>query len=331
MRLAIIGTGNWGRNHARVFAELIGEADVVACDLDADRLKALQDCHPGIHTVTDPGLVLADQGVAAVVIASPAVTHFTLARQALEAGKHVLVEKPLALALDEAAKLIALADRENKILMVDHLLEYHPAVEEMDLLIREGRLGEIYYLYSQRINLGVVRTEENALWSLGPHDISAFLFILEQEPVRVSARGGAYLQQGVEDVVFLDLEFADGVRAHAHLSWLDPQKVRRITVVGSKKMMVFDDMAEEKLQVFDRYATPVDKGFQVHRGDGRVISVPPEEPLRKMATHFLDCIKSNTTPRSDGRGGLRVLRVLAAAQRSLEEGGRPVELEVLDG
>lgn len=329
MKVAIVGTGNWGKNHVRVFAELLGAANVIACDLDRGRLKAVQERHPDVQVTTDLEPILADEKVKAVVIATPAATHFSLAKQALEADKHVLVEKPLALELAEAQSLIELAAARDRRLMVDHLLEYHPAVERLKELVQEGELGQIYYLYSERLNLGVIRTEENALWSLGPHDISIFLYLLGEEPLRVSAHGGAYLQraQGIEDTVFLDLEFADGVLAHAHLSWLDPQKVRRVVLVGSRRMAIFDDMAQERLRIYDKGAERDDGGLRLRAGDARTIELPPEEPLRRMAEHFLRSIEGNTAPRSDGRDGLRVLRVLAAAQRSLEEGGRPVEPE----
>ena len=331
MKVAIVGTGNWGKNHVRVLAELLGEANVIACDLDRGRLKAIQERHPNVQVAPNLEPVLADQGVAAVVIATPAATHFSLAKQALEAGKHVLVEKPLALELAEAQSLIEFARARDRKLMVDHLLEYHPAVERLKELVQEGELGEIYYLYSQRLNLGVIRTEENALWSLGPHDISVFLYLLGKEPLRVSAHGGAYLQraQGIKDVVFLDLEFADGVLAHAHLSWLDPQKVRRVVLVGSRRMAIFDDMARERLRIYDKGVEWDDGGLRLRAGGARPIELPTEEPLRRMAEHFLRSIEGDAAPRSDGRDGLRVLQVLAAAQRSLEEGGRTVALAEL--
>lgn len=329
MRVAIIGTGNWGRNHVRVFAELLGAANVIACDLDRRRLQTLQEHHPDVQVTSNLELVMADQGVEATVIATPAATHFSLAKQALEAGKHVLVEKPMALKLDEAERLIELADREDRKLMVDHLLEYHPAVEKLKELVWEGELGQIYHLYSERLNLGVIRTEENALWSLGPHDISAFLYLLGKEPLRVSAHGGVYLQraQGIEDVVFLDLEFADGVLAHAHLSWLGPQKVRKVVLVGSRRMAVFNDASQERLKIYDKGAERDDGGFRLRVGGIRMIELPAEEPLQRMARHFLNSIENDAIPRSDGQDGLRVLRVLTAAQRSLEEGGKPIELE----
>lgn len=328
MKVAIVGAGNWGKNLVRVFCEALGEESVTVCDLDRERLQAIKERHLQVLLNKDLGAVLADRGVEAVVIATPAVTHFELAKRALSAGKHVLVEKPLAMEISQAEALIELAEQVDRRLMVDHLLEYHPAVEELKRLIQEGEFGRIYCLYSQRLNLGVVRAEENALWSLGPHDISVFLYLLGQEPLRVSAHGGSYLQREIEDLVFLSLEFPQGVMAHAHLSWLDPYKIRKITVVGSKKMMVFDDTAQDKLLLFDRRADQVEGGFQLHTRETHAIELKSEEePLKRMATHFLESIQNNIRPRSDGQDGLRVLRVLTAAQRSLEGGGRPVSLE----
>jgi predicted dehydrogenase len=327
MKVAVIGAGNWGQHLVRNFCALLGEGDVLVSDLDEGRLKEAKEHHPGIAVTQDLDGLLTDGGLDAVVVATPSATHFALAKQALLAGKHVLVEKPISLRLNEAEELIELADRQGRRLMVDHLLEYHPAVEDMKRRVDSGELGEIYYFYSQRLNLGVVRTEENALWSLGPHDISVFLYLLKQEPLRVTAHGGVYLQRGIEDVVFLDLEFPDGVIAHAHLSWLDPQKVRRITIVGSKRMIIFDDTAQEKLTLFDRRVEWRGGGFRLHAGEAHAIELKSEEPLNRMTGHFLESIKNSITPRSDGRDGLRVLRVLAAAQRSLEGRGRPVMVE----
>lgn len=331
MRIGIVGAGNWGRNLVRVFCDLLGEESVIVCDVERKRLQTIGERHPGVALTEDLEALMADRRVEAVAIATPAVTHFELARQALISGRHVLVEKPLAMELAQAEELIALAEREDRRLMVDHLLEYHPAVETLKRLVDEGELGELLYLYSRRLNLGVIRTEENALWSLGPHDISVFLYLLGREPLRVSARGGAYLQreEAIEDVVFLDLEFAGGIRAHTHLSWLDPQKVRQLVLVGSRRMAVFDDaaQAQEKLKLYDYSAARGEGGWQARLASGRTIVLSPEEPLRLMARHFLDSIGRGFMPRSDGRDGLRVLRVLAAAQRSLEEGGRPIEVE----
>lgn len=334
MRVGIAGAGNWGRHLVRNFCEILGEENVLVSDIDEGRRKEAKERHPGITVTRDFECLLMDKGIEAVVIATPATTHFELAKKALLAGKHVLVEKPIALDLAEAVELVKLAEETDRTLMVDHLLEYHPAVEEMKRRIDAGELGEVYYLYSQRLNLGVVRTEENALWSLGPHDISVMLYLLGEEPVRVSAHGGVYLQreEGIDDVVFLSLEFNNGVRAHSHLSWLDPYKVRKITVIGSQKMMVFDDMEEkDKLKIFDSGVEKAGKnGFRLRRGEVHSPNIKPLEPLKAMCLHFLECITQGEKPRSDGYDGLRVLKVLDAAQRSLDGGGRPTIIANLE-
>jgi predicted dehydrogenase len=327
-KLALVGTGNWGKNLVRNFCELLGAQNVTVCDTDEKTLETIGTKHPGVKTTADFERLVSDEAIQALVIATPAITHFQLAKRALQKGKHVLVEKPIAMEISQAIELINLAEKQSRVLMVDHLLEYHPAVEQMRQRIDSGELGQIYYAYGQRVNLGVVRTEENALWSLGPHDISVLLYLLGQEPKRVSAHGGIYLQKEkhIEDVVFLDLEFTDNLRAHSHLSWLDPHKIRKMTIVGDRAMMVFDDMeSRNKLQIFDKGAQLTNQGgFHVRFGDVYMPNVELAEPLRKMCTHFLDCVAAGKQPRSNGYDGLRVLKVLDAAQRSLESGGKPM-------
>ena len=238
----------------------------------------------------------------------------------------------MALCVDDAKELVNFADCVGRTLMVGHLFQYHPAVEMLRGLVRNGELGEIYYIYSQRLNLGIVRSDENALWSFGPHDVSIVLHLLEQEPDTVSARGVGYLQPGIEDVVFVNLHFADGKMAQLQLSWLDPHKVRKMTIVGSKKMVVFDDVeSAEKVKIYDKAAEREDyesygEAITLRFGDVLIPHVSPVEPLRLECQHFADCIVNGTSPRSDGRDGLRVVRVLDAAQRSLEQQGVPVSL-----
>lgn len=327
--VAVIGAGNWGKNLVRVFCELLGEKHVVVCDLAWEKLLAIEGRHPGVGITEDLGTVLRDPEVEALVLATPAATHFELAKEALLAGKHLLVEKPLALELAQAKTLIALAQQEGRVLMVDHLLEYHPAVETLKGLLEEGELGQAFCLHSQRLNLGLIRDKEDALLSLGPHDVAVFLYLLGQEPVTVSARGRVCLQRdrGIADFVFLDLEFPDGVMGHAHLSWLDPQKVRRVVVVGSRRMAVFDDTVREKLKLYDYSASYAESGWETRLGAACAIELSPEEPLRRMAQHFVQSVNEGTAPRSDGWDGFRVLRVLAAARCSMDRGGYPVELE----
>nr|BAL55174.1 oxidoreductase, Gfo/Idh/MocA family/transferase hexapeptide repeat protein [uncultured Acetothermia bacterium]BAL60215.1 oxidoreductase Gfo/Idh/MocA family/transferase hexapeptide repeat protein [Candidatus Acetothermum autotrophicum] len=323
-KLAIVGVGNWGKNLLRNFCALLGEERVVACDADPQRLQGARAQHPSIHTVSDFAALLDDAHVDAVVIATPVVTHYELARRALLAGKHVFVEKPIALRSQEAQELIELAERNKRVLMVDHLLEYHPAVERLKQLVQSGDLGEIFCLYSQRLNLGVIRTEENALWSLAPHDISVMLYLLEQEPVRVHAHGACYLQKEIEDMVFVTLEFSKNILGHVHASWLDPQKIRKLVVIGSKKMAIFDDTAQHKLVLLNKTVVRADHGFVLRDEGASSIDFEDREPLQIACEHFLQCIERGEQPRSDGHDGLRVLRVLEAAQRSLDSEGAAV-------
>lgn len=331
MKIAILGSGDWGKNLVRNFYQILGDKNIVVCDLEPDKLLVIEKQYPGIETMTDFKLLLKRSDIDAIVIATPAPTHFRLARQFLLLGKHILVEKPIALKAKEAKELISLSKKKRKILMVDHLLKYHPVITEMKKRIEEGELGDIYYLYSQRLNLGVVRIEENALWSLGPHDISVFLYLIGKQPMSVSAKGGIYLQKekGIEDVVTFNLDFNGGVKAYSHFSWLDPHKVRKITVVGSKKMFVFDDMeATDKYKIFDKGTIKKYNGlvFDVRYGDIVFPRIKFEEPLKLMCRHFIDCVKNNKQPLTNGNEGLQVVQILEAAQKSLKNNGKPIKL-----
>ena len=321
-KLAVIGGGNWGRHLVRVFCELVGTDRVVCCDQDEATRRQARHLNPGLSTTSDAAEVMEDPEVAAVAIATPPVTHHVLATAALRAQKHVFVEKPLALASEDAEAVCKLAAKNGRVLMVDHLLIYHPGVESLVRLVKTGDLGRVYYVYTQRANLGVVRTEENALWSLGAHDVAIALELMGAEPSQVSATGGSFLQteSGIEDIVFVSMSFPSGELAHLHLSWLDPRKTRRTTVVGSDKMAVFDDVEEEeKLKVYDKSVTmlPENHRIAVRYGDITVPNIPMTEPLKAACQHFLECVERGETPRSDGWSGLRVVRVLEAAQRSL--------------
>lgn len=326
-RLAVVGVGNWGKNLLRNFYALLGEERVVACDMDSNRLRELRSQYPGLYTVSDFSALLDSVDVEAIVIATPAITHYTLAHQALLAGKHVFVEKPIAMCSSQAQQLVDIAERNRRVLMVDHLLEYHPAVEQLRKLVRSGDLGELFFLYSERLNLGTIRLEENALWSLAPHDISVMLYLLGEEPKLVQARGACYLQEDVEDMVLATLEFSNNVLGHLHVSWLDPQKIRRLVVVGSQRMAIFNDMEPYgKLTVYSKYVSREGHGFVLHDKGCQIIPLPECEPLRAACEHFLACIARGEQPRSDGRDGLRVLHVLEAAQKSLNSQGGPVIL-----
>lgn len=323
MKIGIVGTGNWGFNLIRKFCEILGINNVLVCDSDEKKLSPIESTYKGVKTYIKFEEIIGNNQINAVAVSTPAESHYKIARKALLAGKHVMVEKPIALQISEAEDLIKIAEENSLTLMVDHLLVYHPAVCRIKELIDNGALGEIYYLYSQRLNLGVVRSKENVLWSLGPHDISVFLYLLNDIPSRIEASGGIYIQENkrIEDAVFLHLNFPSGVDANAHLSWLDPHKTRRMTIVGNKKMVVFDDMEpRNKLAIFDKGVEWTEKGgVSVRYGDILLPSISLNEPLKAACEHFIDCIENEKRPKSDGKSGLEVLKVLKKAQESLEE------------
>ena len=332
--VAVVGAGGWGKNLVRNFAVAKGARLAWCCDLNEGILKRLAPQFPGTRITTRVEEVLASPDVAAVAIATDAPTHYLMARQALEAGKHVYVEKPLTLEARTSRELIRIAEERGRRLMVGHLLLFHPAVEKLESLLASGDLGEIYYMYTQRLNLGVVRKDESAWWSLAPHDVSVILHLFGTEPGTVSARGESYLQPGVQDVVFVNLHFSDRRMAQVHVSWLDPHKMRKMTIVGTKKMVVFDDMeAAEKIKVYDKGANlrpdyaSYNEAIMLRQGDIYLPRVDMAEPLARECQHFIDCVREDRVPKTSGEDGLRVVRVLEAAQQSIEEGGRPVTLD----
>lgn len=332
LRVGVVGAGAWGRNHVRTLASMPDAELTAVCDLSVSVREKTALAYPGL-LVTDSVQALLER-VDAVVVASTARTHAALGLEAVRAGKPVLVEKPYALTVREAVELAEESDRRKVPALVGHLLEFHPVVDRLKAMIRDGSLGQIYYLYSQRVNLGQVRPDENALWSLGPHDISVALYLMGEAPVRVSAQGHSYLQRGIEDVVFLTMQFASGVIAHAQMSWLDPHKERRLTVVGSKQMAVFDDMApREKLRVYDKgFDRPPEYGsygesLAVREGDILIPKVSNAEPLALELGHFLRVARGEPATRADAWDGVRVVRVLEAATRSMQTGGGPVTVE----
>lgn len=330
--VAVIGCGYWGINHVRTVAADRGAELRWVCDTSEGARERALSRAPGARGAGDIDEVLGDPATDAVVIATPAVTHASLAARALEAGKHALVEKPIALSSSEAVRLRDLADQRSRVLAVGHLMLYHPAVELLGELLAGGELGELYYLYAARVNLGRLRTDENALWSFGPHDVSMIDYFLGEAPVSVSARGQSYLQPGIEDVVFVTLRFAGGQMAHIHLSWLDPRKERRLTVVCSRKMVEFDDVAAEKLRIYDKgYDRPpafteFAEYLTIRHGDIHIPHVAMGEPLAVEIRHFLQCVETGARPRTDGASAVRVVQVLEAAQTSLEADGAPVEV-----
>jgi predicted dehydrogenase len=322
--VAVAGLGYWGPNLARNMDGLPGARLSWICDSSPERLDAARVRVPDARAATSVDELLADPELDAVVIATPVPTHARLAQRCLEAGKHVLVEKPLAQSTAEAEEAVAAAREHGRTLMVGHLLEYHPGVDRLKGLVDSGELGEIHYIYGNRLNLGKLRSDENALWSLGAHDVSVLLRLVGEEPTECEAFGECYMQDGIEDVVFCFLRFPSGVAAHLHLSWLDPHKERRFTVVGSKRMATFDDMdLERKVTVYDK---GFDQKFQnygeyiARSGDIWSPSVANDEPLRLECRHFIECVRDGRQPRSNGESGLRVVRVLEELQRSLERG-----------
>jgi predicted dehydrogenase len=322
VRVGVAGLGYWGPNLARNLGLIPGCEVTWLCDASEEARLRLAGAFPAARATAELDQLLADPELDAVVLATPVPTHADLAVRVLEAGKHCFVEKPLATSAADAERAVAAASRAERILMVGHLLEYHPAVTRLKELIDSGELGELYYIYGNRLNLGKLRADENALWSLGAHDVSVALHLIGEEPVECVAQGAAYVRDPVQDVVFCFLRFPSGVVTHLHLSWLDPHKERRITVVGARRMAAFDDMLiEGKLTVYD-------KGFDedtrswgeyiARSGDIFSPRIPNAEPLRLECEHFIDCIRNATVPRSDGHSGLRVVRVLERLQQSLE-------------
>ncbi|HXG67263.1 MAG TPA: Gfo/Idh/MocA family oxidoreductase [Blastocatellia bacterium] len=323
--ILVAGAGYWGINHVRNF-HLLGALHTV-CDMNGASLSDIAEKFPGVHVERNYRKALADPAIRGVVVATPAETHYPLALAALEAGKDVLVEKPLTLAVDQAEDLIMRACQRGAILMVGHLLEYHPAVLRLRDLIASGALGELRYIYSNRLNLGKVRREENILWSFAPHDIALILRLVGAWPTRVAASGGAYLQPTIADVTVTNMEFPTGIRAHIFVSWLHPHKEQRLVVIGSKRMAVFDDVrAEGKLLVYDQGVEFVNGEPVTRKNEGVAEALEKAEPLRRECVHFLECIKTRRRPLTDGESGLRVLKVLDAAERSLAEGGTPVDV-----
>ena len=326
-RLGVIGSGKWGKYLVRNFSEILGESNITVCDSDSDKLEEVKRNHRELNTTEDLEKVLKDNAIPAVIVATPGSSHYELTKRALQADKHVLVERPMAQKVSEAVELVELARNTGKVLMVDHLLEYHSAVEALRGKIKSGELGEIYYVHGQRLDLEDIETEEDIIWSLGSQEVSLMLYLIDKKPREVTAHGGSYLdrEEGKEDTVFLNVEFEDGVKAHSHLSWLDPHKTRRMTVVGSKKMATFDDMeSRNKLWIFDKGAEKSGEGgFNVRYGDVYIPNVSLEEPMKKTCRHFLQSFENGTEPRTDGEDGLKVLKVLDAAKRSLKNGGKP--------
>lgn len=322
-RIAVIGCGYWGQNLIRNFEAL--EALTIVCEATAAGRALASEIAPTAEVTASFERVLAAADVGGVVIATPAETHYELARQALEAEKDVLVEKPLALNYEQGAHLVEIAEAKERVLMVGHVLEYHPGIQRLLQLVRSGELGKVQYIYSNRLSLGKIRREENILWSFAPHDVAVILRLMGSLPFQVIACGGSYLQPNIADVTVTHLLFDNGVRAHIHVSWLHPFKEQRLVVVGSQKMASFDDVAKQLILYDQRVELQEGQPVPIRR-KGEEVSFDSSEPLRLECRAFLDAITTRRSPLTDGRSGLAVLRVLQASQRSLVMNGEPVAL-----
>lgn len=334
MKIAVIGTGNWGKHLVRNYYNL--GVLYACCDVDQNKLDFCKKTY-GVEKVTKKAEeIMSDSEIAGVVIAAPAVDHYRLAKMSIEAGKATYIEKPMALKESHCRELVDISEKNDTILMVGHLMLYHPALPQIKSYIDNGDLGDIYYAYSLRVNLGTVRKDENSLWSFAPHDISVMLYLFGSEVENVSARGQHYLQKGLEDVVFLSLYFKDKKMAQIQISWLDPHKERKLTIVGSKKMLVFDDVQTvEKIKIYDKGIEKSPKMdfdsygdyLTLRAGDIHLPRVDMTEPLRRECSHFLDCVRKKEKPLTDGHNGLEVVKILEKAQESLRNNGMPVTVQ----
>jgi len=339
VRIGVIGCGYWGPNHIRNFSTLKGQGAqmLVAADRDASRRKHVAELYPWVRLEEEGGAVIEDPGVDAVVIATPVASHYPLARRALASGKHVLVEKPFVTDPAQADELVALARENRRVLMVGHTFEYTAAVNQMREIVARGEIGEVLYVRSLRVNLGLFQKDINVLWDLAPHDVSILLYVLQKMPTHVSAVGNAHVTQGVEDVVVVTLEFAPSLMANVIVSWLDPRKVREMTVVGNRKMLVYDDVSSnEKIRIYDKgvegprhYDSFGEFQYSYRYGDITTPMIREYEPLRAECAHFLECIRGGATPRSSGEVGARVCRVLSSAQTSLRSHGQRVAIDAV--
>jgi len=316
-KVAVIGTGYWGKNLVRNFKE-IGVLGAV-CDTDQEQLAKIKEKHEVPEIFSDYKELLLKKNIDAVILATPAATHYELAKAAIESGKDVFVEKPVALRFEEAQDLAQCLNKHQKILMVDHLLLYHPAVNKLKEIIDQGKLGKLQYIYSNRLNIGKLRTEENILWSFAPHDISVILYLLEKTPTQVRAFGEAYLQDHIYDTTLTDLTFSDRLKAHIFVSWLHPFKEQKLVVIGSAGMAVFNDVEpEEKLTFYPHKVEWIKQIPVAAKASKEVIPLEAKEPLREACLHFLDCIETRTPPKTNIQEATHVLEVLQKAQMELE-------------
>ena len=335
LNVGVIGCGYWGPNLIRNFSQLRRSQVVHVADLDEERLGHMRSLYPDIQTTLEYEKIINNETIDIVAVATPVHTHHKLAAEALKAGKHVFVEKPLTSSVQQAEDLIAISKENSVKLMVGHTFEYTSAVKKMKEILDAGELGEIYYISSQRLNLGLFQQDINVLWDLAPHDISIILYLIGLKPHTVSALGASRVNSAIEDVAILNMQFADNLLALVQTSWLDPDKIRKMTIVGSRKMMVFDDVQQtEKIRIYDKgveipkhYDTFAEFHYSYKYGDIVIPKIDGTEPLRTELNHFLDCIINDETPISDGTSGLNVVKILEAAQESLHNGNRSVTLD----
>lgn len=332
IRMALVGCGHWGSNYLRILQFMEGAEVRAACDREDASFEKIRKQYPGVQTVKDFSSILKDPKIDAVIIATPASTHFEFVKQSLEAGKHILVEKPLALSVHEARELVEKARNLKRILMVGHTFLYNPAVQKMKEYVEKGMLGRIYYLQAVRTHLGLIRNDVSSVWDLAPHDVSIFSYLLNKEPTKVSAVGACHLKKNLQDVAFVNLFYDGDIIGNIHISWVDSNKLRQVAVIGSKARILFDDLNPlERLRIFEKGVSldrPYDTfgEFQLLLRDGDIISpkVEPEEPLRNVCLEFIHSIQTGRKPLADGENGLAVVRTMCAIHRSMEREGSPV-------
>jgi predicted dehydrogenase len=336
MKIAVLGCGYWGPNLVRNFSQLNKVDELYCCDLDAKRLDRVKHLFPSVRGTQDYKELKKMPDLDGVVIATPVYSHFPLAKEFLEQGKHVLVEKPLTHSQESSLELVKLAEEKKRVLMVGHTFEYTAAVNKIKEIVESGELGKILYVNCTRVNLGLFQNDINVVWDLAPHDISIILYVLGEFPVSVNCQGKAHFKTDIEDVATSTLNFKNGLIAFIHNSWLDPKKIRKITIVGTRKMLVYDDIAvQEKIKIYDKglelppyYDTFAEFHFSYRSGDTYSTRIDEYEPLRKQCDTFLECIKKESPPPSDGNNGLRVVSILEAASKSLKQGGRQIPVRL---
>lgn len=340
LNIGLVGCGVWGRNYIRNFEHRDDVTVAACCDFDEKNVSSAAKLMPSIKISNDPGEILNDKSLDALIIATPASTHYQIAMEGLNRGKHLLIEKPMTMTYQESLDLIELAAEKNKVLMVGHIMEYNPAITKLKEIIDSGEIGQIQYFYLTRTNFGRIRSDVNVLWDLAPHDLSIINYLLQMQPESISAKGACFLQESIEDVIFLNLEYGNGIMGAIHLSWMDPCKIRKVTVIGDKKMVVCDDLESiDKIRVYDKgisYNPTTEKSyedfgsyqFSYRYGDIYIPQLELSEPLRNQCNHFIDCVKNNSIPRTDGHNGANVVRLLEAAQTSVKRRGETIDLDV---